>query len=201
MSGRMMAERSNSLTLRVPNLQTTDEVAAALSQAVEDRAIVALIGPLGSGKTRFVQGVARALKINEVVNSPTFTMLNEYHSGRLPLYHLDLYRLAEAEAQSAAPILAIELTEILAGPGIVMIEWADVLSRPSLSAYDFLSPLDHLVISLSYNETVKETGPSAPLSKYKEGEGRKFVICPRGAGSRALIEKLRKKIARVVANS
>src|ERR1700733_7776328 len=183
----------------MPDLQTTEAVAAALAEAVDDRAIVALNGPLGAGKTRFVQGVARALKIEEVVSSPTFTMLNEYHSGRLPLYHLDLYRLAEADAASAAPVLALELMEILAGPGIVMIEWADLLSRPSLSAHDFLSPLDHLVVNLAYDETVKETDQSGKVSKYKEGEGRRIVICPRGPASQALLKKMTESIGQVVA--
>jgi tRNA A37 threonylcarbamoyladenosine biosynthesis protein TsaE len=128
-------------------------------------------------------------------------MLNEYHSGRLPLYHLDLYRLAEADAASVAPVLAIELMEILTGPGIVMIEWADLLSGPSLSAHDFLRQLDHLVIDLAYDETVKETDPSAKISKYKEGEGRKISICPKGAGSRALMERMTLSIGEVVANS
>jgi tRNA threonylcarbamoyladenosine biosynthesis protein TsaE len=194
-------EPTNSLSLSLPNLQATDALAAALAHAVDEGAIVALNGPLGAGKTRFVQGVARALEIEEVVNSPTFTMLNEYHSGRLPLYHLDLYRLAEADAASVAPVLAIELMEILTGPGIVMIEWADLLSGPSLSAHDFLSPLDHLVVNLAYDETVKETPPSGKVSKYKEGERRKIVICPKGAGPRALMEKMTLSIGQVVANS
>jgi tRNA threonylcarbamoyl adenosine modification protein YjeE len=195
-------EPTNALSLSLPNLQATDALAAALAHAVDERAIVALNGPLGAGKTRFVQGVARALEIEEVVNSPTFTMLNEYHSGRLPLYHLDLYRLAEADAASVAPVLAIELTEILTGPGIVMIEWADLLTGPSLSAHDFLRQLDHLVINLAYDdETVKETDPSGKISKYKEGEGRKISICPKGAGSRALMERMTLSNGEVVANS
>ncbi len=187
--------------LQLPDLKSTDALAAAFARAVEERAIVALLGPLGAGKTRLVQGVAQALGIDEVVSSPTFTMMNEYHSGRLPLYHLDLYRLSEGEAVAMAPMLAVELSEILSGPGIVIIEWADLLTQPSLSDHNFLAPLDHLVVRLAYDETVKEIALDSETSEYKEGEGRQVVIESRGPGSEVLVEKIFKSIGRVVANS
>jgi len=82
---------------------------------------VALIGELGAGKTVFVRGLAAGLGVNEdgIVSSPTFVLVQEY-AGRLPLYHVDLYRLADAEEELAD----LGLSEMLA-EGVVAIEWAD----------------------------------------------------------------------------
>lgn len=88
--------------------------------------VLALIGDLGSGKTVFVQGLARGLGLPEnwAVTSPTFTFINAY-PGRLPLFHVDLYRLDDA----AAGIEELGLAEILDGNGVVAIEWAEKLPR------------------------------------------------------------------------
>jgi tRNA threonylcarbamoyladenosine biosynthesis protein TsaE len=96
-----------------------------------------LNGPLGVGKTRFTQALAEAIGVDEVVNSPTFTMLNEYHSGRLPLYHFDLYRLSEGGGHTAAEMLDAELSEILSGNYLILIEWAELLEKPELSEIIF----------------------------------------------------------------
>lgn len=81
--------------------------------------VIALHGELGAGKTCLVQGLARGLDVQEPVHSPTFTLINEY-CGRMPLYHLDLYRL-HSENQA----LDIGIENYLPGDGITAIEWAD----------------------------------------------------------------------------
>ena len=83
--------------------------------------MLGLVGDLGAGKTQFVKGFAAGLGITERVHSPTFTLVNEYRSGRIPCYHLDLYRLDTAEQ-----ILGAGLEQYFApGNGITLLEWFD----------------------------------------------------------------------------
>jgi tRNA threonylcarbamoyladenosine biosynthesis protein TsaE len=82
--------------------------------------VLALCGDLGAGKTHFVKGLAAGLGIATEATSPTFTLIHEYLGGRLPLYHIDLYRLEEPEEA-----LNIGLDEYLDGNGVTAIEWAD----------------------------------------------------------------------------
>lgn len=83
--------------------------------------MVSLEGPMGAGKTCFVKGLAKALGCDpRAVSSPTFTLVHEYHGGRLPLVHMDLYRL---ESQSELAPLGFD--DYLAGEGIVAIEWGN----------------------------------------------------------------------------
>jgi len=138
------------LEVSLPDARATWELGLAIGAAIERKAILALEGPLGAGKTLLVKGIAEALGVVEVINSPTFTMLNEYHSGRLPAYHLDLYRLTEEEGIVAAlggddlALLRAELEEFIHADCLVVIEWAERL-RPFL-------PVDHLLIRLDYAE-------------------------------------------------
>jgi len=100
-----------------------DETAAlgeALAAALEPGDLLLLIGPLGAGKTRFVAGLARGLRARGRVRSPSFTLVNEYTGGRVPLYHLDLYRLAGADAWGLG---LDEMRE----RGALAIEWGDRL--------------------------------------------------------------------------
>lgn len=85
--------------------------------------IVSLTGPLGSGKTTLVKGIARALEIEEEITSPSFTLISEY-SGKLPLYHMDLYRIDSFDE--------FELTgaeELMYGSGVTVIEWAEKIEE------------------------------------------------------------------------
>ena len=77
----------------VENLQETLNLGEKLSQKLNPQSIVLLQGPIGSGKTSLVQGIARGLSISEDITSPTFALSHHYNSGRIPLIHLDLYRL------------------------------------------------------------------------------------------------------------
>jgi len=94
--------------------------AERLGQLLTAGDCVALYGPVGSGKTTFTQGLARGLGINKAVNSPTFTLVKEYQ-GRLPLYHMDLYRLDDGSEE-------LGLEEYWDGDGVTVIEWPEVVS-------------------------------------------------------------------------
>ncbi len=83
--------------------------------------VVACIGPLGAGKTCFLQGLARGLGVTADVTSPTFVLVNEYR-GRLPVYHVDAYRTG-----SLAELVDLGLEEMLHGEGVTIVEWADRL--------------------------------------------------------------------------
>lgn len=85
--------------------------------------VIALSGDLGAGKTQLVRGLARGLDCPARVHSPTFTLVNEYRGGRLPLFHLDLYRL-----ESAEQIRRAGLEEFLQPEGVAVIEWAERLT-------------------------------------------------------------------------
>lgn len=102
--------------------EETKAFAADLAKELKSGAVLALHGDLGGGKTCFVQGLAEALEVKDIVNSPTFTIINEYR-GRLQLHHVDLYRLkSETEA------LTLGLDELLEGDGITAIEWPEKIS-------------------------------------------------------------------------
>jgi len=87
--------------------------------------VIALTGDLGVGKTQLVRGFARGLGITDRVHSPTFTLVNEYTGGRLPLFHLDLYRLETPEQIRSAGI-----EEFLSPDGVALIEWAERIPDP-----------------------------------------------------------------------
>ena len=89
-------------------------------QNAEAAAVIGLSGELGAGKTQLVKGIALGFGITSRVHSPTFALVNSYAGGRLPLFHLDLYRLDSLEQ-----ILAAGLEEYLATPGLTVIEWAE----------------------------------------------------------------------------
>ncbi len=103
--------------------EQTFEVGRALGESLSGGEILLLGGPLGAGKTVFVKGLAAGLGADpEEVSSPSFTLVNRYDEGRLVLYHLDLYRLAEG----AAAAHAVDLDELLSEErAVIIIEWAE----------------------------------------------------------------------------
>jgi tRNA threonylcarbamoyladenosine biosynthesis protein TsaE len=103
------------------NPEETFQLGEELGRSAEPGLIVGLIGDLGAGKTQFIKGVARGLGITTRVHSPTFALLNEYQGGRLPCYHIDLYRL-----DSIDQIIAAGLEQYLTQTeGITLVEWYD----------------------------------------------------------------------------
>ena len=86
--------------------------------------VYTLIGDLGTGKTVFTQGVARGLGITEPVSSPTFTIVQEYESGRLPFYHFDVYRIGDVEEMDE-----IGFEDYIYGEGVSLIEWANLIEE------------------------------------------------------------------------
>lgn len=112
----------------------TRRIGHRLGRAAEAGACLALVGPLGAGKTQLAKGVARGLGVRSVVNSPTFIIVNE-HAGRLPLFHVDAYRLTDADEARQAGAFDERQAQ-----GVTVIEWADRL--------DGWLPADHLRIEL-----------------------------------------------------
>ena len=114
------------LQIHLPDLQSTQKLGLQLGKTLPAGTILLLEGDLGSGKTTLVQSLGQALSITEAIVSPTFTLVNEYPEGRIPLYHFDLYRLSPPEVKG----LHLETYwDGLENPlGIVAIEWPDRLS-------------------------------------------------------------------------
>lgn len=100
--------------------EETFRFAETLGREAQPGQIWALDGDLGAGKTVFCQGFAAGLGVTELVNSPTFTIVQEYTTGRLPLYHFDVYRIEEPEE-----LEEIGCEEYFYGEGVCLIEWAE----------------------------------------------------------------------------
>ncbi len=100
--------------------EETEALGERLASALTEGRVVAFTGDLGAGKTAFVSGMARALGVEERVTSPTFTIVNEYEGGRLPLFHFDMYRL-----DSADELFHIGWEDYLARGGICAVEWSE----------------------------------------------------------------------------
>lgn len=109
-------------TFRSSSEADTERLASRLAERFTAGTVIALDGDLGAGKTRFSQAVAKALGITEVVNSPTFTIIKEYEGGKLPLYHMDVYRISMAEADE------LGLDEYFYGEGVSLVEWSSIIT-------------------------------------------------------------------------
>jgi tRNA threonylcarbamoyladenosine biosynthesis protein TsaE len=112
-------------TILLADAEATRSLGISLGQSLPAGSVILLEGDLGAGKTTLVQGIGEGLGITEPIVSPTFTLINEYTEGRLPLYHLDLYRLQPAEVEALNLESYWEGTEVPLG--IVAIEWAERL--------------------------------------------------------------------------
>jgi tRNA threonylcarbamoyladenosine biosynthesis protein TsaE len=132
------------LTIFLSDVQATQQLGQTLGILLPAGSVVLLEGDLGAGKTTLVQGIGKGLGIQDLILSPTFTLINEYEEGRLPLYHLDLYRLEPSEVKSLYLNLYWEGKEVT--PGIVAIEWAKRL--PYL-------PSNFLEIELGFTEDLQ----------------------------------------------
>ena len=100
----------------------TYELGEKIGQMAKPGMVISLTGDLGVGKTVFTQGLAKGLGIEEPVNSPTFTIVQVYEEGRLPLYHFDVYRIGDIEEMDE-----IGYEDYFYGEGLCLIEWADLI--------------------------------------------------------------------------
>jgi tRNA threonylcarbamoyladenosine biosynthesis protein TsaE len=145
-----------SFTLDLPDLAATTDLGRRLGRLLFPGAVVALVGPLGAGKTHLVRAIAEGLGVadSRVVSSPTFVLIQEY-AARLPVYHFDAYRL-----RSEAEFLDLGVNEYFEGDGVCLVEWADRVPG--------VVPADHLRITLA---VTGETARRATL----EGHGERHA--------------------------
>ena len=146
------------MKLQLKTLEDTDRLAKIFAKQIADSgAFVCLYGEIGAGKTTFTKSVAKYLNIKETVTSPSFVILNEYHSGILPVYHFDLYRL-ESEGVKT---IAAELEEYSYGRVLTLIEWAQ-FSNVEL-------PQQRMEINITYGDDTERTFEFKSISdKYVE---------------------------------
>lgn len=137
--------------IRTYAAQETCSAGKRLGGILQQGDVVCLSGDLGTGKTAFTQGLAEGLGITGYITSPTFTLVNEYR-GRLPLYHFDVYRIADPEE-----MLEIGFEEYLYGDGVVVVEWAELVQEvlPSRRVWvtlrkDLETGLDARIITLDF---------------------------------------------------
>ena len=110
------------MIIETNSAEETFALGKALGEKASPGQIYTLDGDLGTGKTVFTQGVAAGLGITEAISSPTFTIIQEYDTGRLPLYHFDVYRLGDVDEMDE-----IGYDDYFFGEGICLIEWADLI--------------------------------------------------------------------------
>lgn len=123
------------------NLEDTKKLARKFAELIEkDGCFVNLYGEIGAGKTAFVKLVAEAVGVTEKVTSPSFVILNEYHSANIPVYHFDLYRLENEGVKT----IADELREYSEGRQITFVEWAE-FSQNEI-------PFNHIKINVTYDD-------------------------------------------------
>jgi tRNA threonylcarbamoyladenosine biosynthesis protein TsaE len=154
-----------SLKLNSHSPEQTQLLGSYLGEIAQKADIFLLVGELGTGKTCLVQGIARGLNVLEYAFSPSFVILREYH-GRLPLYHIDFYRLNNIEE-----IAALGLEEYFYGDGVCVVEWADNGLQ--------VVPQDNLLITIHY----------IPASE----TGRRIRLKPQGEHYCELVRQLKKR--------
>jgi len=123
----------------IKNEEQTRAFGHELADKLKPGDVIALIGDLGTGKTTLTKYIAEGLGVHETITSPTFTIVREYFSGRLPLYHFDVYRL-----KSAVDLLEIGSEEYFYGNGVSIVEWADQVAE--------LLPNETLCVFIEYGE-------------------------------------------------
>jgi len=122
---------------KADNVEETISFAERIGLLLKAGDVITLEGDLGAGKTTFTKGIAKGLGIAKTVNSPTFTIIKEYQ-GKLPLYHMDVYRLKDSEED-------LGFEEYFEGEGVTVVEWAHLIE-------DQL-PIEFLQIQLFYDDT------------------------------------------------
>lgn len=122
------------MKLEINSAESMQKLGRAIAQTAQPHDVLLLTGDLGAGKTTMTQGIGRALGIRRPIKSPTFTIVREYRDAKMPLFHMDFYRLEHDDLSS------IDLNAYLEEPGLVVIEW------PQLIMNDL--PDDHLQLKI-----------------------------------------------------
>ena len=141
--------------------QETKQIAEKIAAGLEPGMTILLEGQLGAGKTTFTKGVAEGLGIQRIIKSPTYTLIKEYTDGSLPLYHMDLYRLEDAEDED------LGLEEYFYGDGVSIVEWGSFMQEEL--------PEEHLLIRISV---------------IAESEQRELLISAQGEKYQKILERL-----------
>ncbi|MEQ8198078.1 MAG: tRNA (adenosine(37)-N6)-threonylcarbamoyltransferase complex ATPase subunit type 1 TsaE [Clostridiaceae bacterium] len=139
----------------VDSVEKTSELGKKLGASARPGDIFCLTGDLGTGKTHFSKGFAEGLGVTETITSPTFTIVNEYHSGKIPLFHFDVYRVSDPDE-----IMAIGFDEYIFGNGVTLIEWANYIE-------DIL-PEEFVHINISKLPEAGETYRKVKITAYGE---------------------------------
>ncbi len=121
-------------------LDDTKKLAQKFTALIQDGCFINLYGEIGAGKTAFVKLVADALDVKEKVTSPSFVILNEYHTGSIPIYHFDLYRLENEGIKT----IYDELREYSEGKQVTFVEWAEFNQNEA--------PFNHIKINVTYSD-------------------------------------------------
>ena len=115
-----MKRKENTMIFTTQSPQETEKLGFSLAQKLQPGTVIAYRGDLGAGKTAFTRGIARGLGITDSVTSPTYTIVNEYLTGKMPLFHFDMYRL-----HSADDLFDIGWEDYLERGGICAVEWSE----------------------------------------------------------------------------
>lgn len=170
---------------RTTSVDDTRDLAAALADLLRPGDLLVLTGEMGAGKTAFAQGLAARLGVDGRITSPTFTIAQSYEDGRLPLHHLDVYRLEHLHEA-----LDVGLAEMLDDGAVVLIEWGDAV-RPLL-------PADYLEISITFAPTAGPGGAAAPEGQAEadDPDERRWRLRPVGARWTARVEAMEAALGR-----
>ena len=123
----------------IKNEQETRSFGKKLAAELAPGIVIALTGDLGTGKTALTKSIAEGLGITEVITSPTFNIVKEYYSGRIPMYHFDVYRIGDIDE-----MYELGYEEYFYGNGVCIVEWADLIED--------IIPEDAIRIDIEYGE-------------------------------------------------
>lgn len=148
---------------KILNFEQLNQLAEKIADYCCENTVIALIGDLGTGKTTFTQNFAKKLGVKEQIKSPTFNYVLEYYSGRLPLFHFDVYRIGEPEE-----IYELGYEDYLNNDGVCLIEWANIIESEL--------PKEYIKIVLNYaDENTRKIEINYVGNTAKEKELLKYV--------------------------